>query len=106
LSIFNPSVYEIPGFALRLRWGRAFNSGESTSHDDWLKSLQSKDEHFTEHLRPGRWNKIDVSLGPVQAEQLEYIIIEMEVDNIMATSDTGSHGASKHSPNFLEWTSP
>jgi outer membrane murein-binding lipoprotein Lpp len=103
LNIGNPFTSEIPDFILHVRWGKAFNPSGSVAHDDWIKSLHSKDEHFTEHLKPGRWNKIDISLGPVHAEELQYITIGMEVDNIILTTDIGSHGASTYKPNFLEW---
>ena len=68
-----------------------------------IKSLQSKDEHFTEHLKSGRWNKTEVSLGTVLTEKLEYITIGMVVNNILLTSDIESHGASTRNPNVLEW---
>jgi len=103
LNIGNPSMSEIPEFILQLKWGKVFNPSGSVTHDDWMKSLQSKDEHFTEHLKPGRWNKIEVSLGTVLAEKLEYITIGMVADNILLTSDVESHGASTRNPNFLEW---
>ncbi len=103
LNIDSPSMSEIPGFTLKLKCGKAFNPSGSMTHDDWIKSLQSKDEHFTEHLKPGRWNKIDVSLGTVLAEKLEYITIGMVVDNILLKSDIESHGASTRNPNVLEW---
>ncbi len=103
LNIGNPFTCDIQGFILNVRWGKAFNPSGSVTYDDWIKSLQSKDEHFTEHLKPGRWNKIEVSLGPVHAEELEYITIGMVVDNIVLTSDIESHGASTRNPNVLEW---
>ena len=103
LNIGNPYMSEIPGFILQLKWGKAFNPSGSVTHDDWIKSLQSKDEHFAEHLKPGRWNKIEVSLGTVLAEKLEYITIGMVVDDILLTSDIESHGASTRNPNVLEW---
>ena len=103
LSIGNPFLFEIPGFILNLKWGKPFNPSGSVTHDDWIKSLPSKDEHFTEHLKSGRWNKIDIPLGPVKTEELEYITIGMAVDNIMLTSDVESHGASTKKPGVLEW---
>ncbi len=103
LNIGNPSMSEIPGFTLRLKWSKAFNPSGSMTYDDWIKSLQSNDEHFTEHLKSGRWNKIEVYLGTVPAEKLEYITIGMVVDNILLTSDIESHGASTRNPNVLEW---
>ncbi len=69
LNICNPSMYEIPDFILKVKWGKAFNPSGPMAHDDWIKSLQSKEEHFTEHLKPGRWNKIEISLGTVHAEK-------------------------------------
>ena len=102
LNIDNPSMSEISGFILQLKWGKAFNPSGSVTHDDWIKSLQSKDEHFTEHLKPGRWNKIEISLGTVLAEELEYITIGMVVDNILLTPDIESHGAPTRNPNVLE----
>jgi hypothetical protein len=42
---------------------------------------------FTEHLKPGHWNKIDLALAPAKPEQLKYIEIEMEVNYVMLTSE-------------------
>jgi hypothetical protein len=87
LNIGNPSMSEFAGFTLKTKWGEAFNPKGKIIYADWAKSLKSKEEKFTEHLKPGRWNKIDLVLAPAKPEQLEYIEIEMEVNEVVLTSD-------------------
>ena len=53
-------------------------------------------------MKPGHWNKIDLVLVPAKPEQLEYIEIEMEVNQILLTS--GGHlGMESYTPTLLEW---
>jgi hypothetical protein len=103
LNIGNPSMFEIPGFVLHVSWGKAFNPSGGVAYEDWQKSLKWREEKLREHLKAGRWNKIEISLGPAQPEELEYIRIGMVVDNIIFTSDTESHGAPTPSPKVQEW---
>jgi SMC interacting uncharacterized protein involved in chromosome segregation len=98
LNIGNPSMSEIPWFVLHLSYGKAFNQSESTSYEDWRKSLKSREEQFQEHLKPGQWNKIEVPLGTLQPADLEYIVIGMVVDDIILKDDIEGHRVSKSIP--------
>jgi hypothetical protein len=87
LDIGNPSLSEFNGFILKVQWGKAFNPNGKVTYADWKESLKSKEVRFTEHLKPGHWNKIDLALAPAKLDQLEYIEIEMEVNHVLLTSD-------------------
>ncbi|MGO9018384.1 MAG: hypothetical protein ACLQVJ_08545 [Syntrophobacteraceae bacterium] len=87
LNIGNPSTSEFAGFTLKTKWGEAFNPKGNVTYADWKKSLKSKEETFTEHLKAGHWNKIDLVLAPAKPEHLEYIEIEMEVNQVMLIND-------------------
>jgi len=87
LDIGNPSMAEFNGFTLKAQWGKAFDPNGKVTYADWKESLKSKEVKFTEHLKPGHWNKIDLALAPAKPEQLKYIEIEMEVNYVMLTSE-------------------
>ena len=90
LNIGNPSTSEFAGFTLKAKWGEAFDPKGRVTYADWKKSLKSKEETFTEHLKAGHWNKIDLVLAPAKPEQLEYIEIEMEVNQVLLITDRES----------------
>jgi hypothetical protein len=94
---------EFAGFTLSVSWGKAFNSNGEITYEDWNKSLKSKEEKFTEHLKPGHWNTIDFVLAPAKADELEYITIGMNVDEIVLASDRESPGMALYNPCVLEW---
>lgn len=83
LNIGNPSLSEISEFTLHLKYGKGFNPSGANSYEAWQKSLKSIVEPFKEHLKPGQWNKIEVPLGELQPDDVEYITVEMMVDNII-----------------------
>lgn len=83
LNIGNPCMSEISGFTIHLNYGTTYNPSGSSSYADWQKSLKTIVEPFKEHLKPGQWNKIEVPLGKLQSNEVEYITVEMMVDNII-----------------------
>ena len=83
LNIGNPSMSEISEFTLHLNYGKAFNPSGPDSYESWLQSLKSVVEPYKEHLKPGQWNKIEVPLGKLQPDEVEYITVEIMVDNII-----------------------
>ena len=87
IAIGNPSMVEFNGFTLKMQWGKAFDPNGKVTSADWKESLKSKEVKFTEHLKPGHWNKIDLALAPAKPEQLKYIEIEMEVNHVLLTSE-------------------
>ena len=78
LNIGNPSTIVYSGFTLKVKWGKRFEKGEK--YADWSKSLKEKEEKFTQELRPGVWNKIELVLSPAKPEQLGYLKISMKTD--------------------------
>ncbi len=98
LNICNPLMSEISEFGIRLRYGKQFNPSGHDSYDDWLKSLKLIDKSFKQHLKPGQWNKIEVPLGKLQADEVKYVALKMTVDNIIITQQQppqeGSPGVS------------
>lgn len=87
LYIGNPWMCKFAGFTLKAKWGEAFKPKGKVTSADWRKSLRSKDEKFTEILEPGHWNKIDIVFAPSKSEQLEHIEIELELNQVLLTSD-------------------
>lgn len=83
LHVGNPYMFEISGFSLHLTYGDAFDPSGHVSYDDWQKSLKSTYEPFKEHLKPGQWNKIEVSLGKTNPDEVKYIAVTMVVDDVV-----------------------
>lgn len=83
LQVGNPYMFEISGFSLHLTYGVAFDPSGHVSYDDWQRSLKSTYEPFKEHLKPGQWNKIEVSLGKTNPDEVKYITVTMVVDNVV-----------------------
>ena len=82
LAIGNPSSATYKGFKLKVKWGRKFDVNMVGKFEEWKKSLQEKEESFTEQLRPASWNEIELIITPATPEQLKYVELSMETDVI------------------------
>jgi outer membrane murein-binding lipoprotein Lpp len=83
LNIGNPSTSEVAEFTLNISYGKAFNPSGADSYEEWQKTLKSINESLKDHLKPGQWNKIEVPLGKVPAQDVKYVTVQMTVDNVM-----------------------
>jgi len=63
-----------------------WNKYTPDSHEKWEKSLHSKDIIYTEELKRGVWNKIDMILTPASANELEYLLISIDSKSVLLNS--------------------
>ena len=78
LQIGNPSAVVYSGFVLKVKWGKRFDEGQN--YDEWEKSLRQKEEKFTQDLKPGLWNKVEINVSPAKPEELGHLEISMKTD--------------------------
>jgi hypothetical protein len=85
LTIGNPSYATYNDYKLKVRWGKQYDWAKYTkaSYDEWDKSIQEKEISFPGALEPGKWNKVEVILAPVTAEQLAYLTLSMDAMGIV-----------------------
>lgn len=85
LNIGNPSLVIYKGFTLTVKWGKKFNDKlprQGKEYDEWEKSLQEKEMSFTEELKPGYWNRIELIISPAKLEQLGYLELSMDTNSL------------------------
>lgn len=86
LDIGNPSSAQFNGIAINVRWGRKFKDEDlpddpASAVRKWSDSLRKKTERLTTVLRPGRWNRAELTL-PGKKDELGYIELSIETDNV------------------------
>jgi hypothetical protein len=84
LSIGNPSYATYKNYTLKVRWSKAYDWGKytQTSYDEWNKRIQEKEISFPDSLEAGAWNGVDLILAPVNADQLEYLMLSMSTSTV------------------------
>lgn len=85
--IGNPSAAEYEGFKLTTKWGPEMDV-EKVGTDDsyfekWQAAQHEKTTSFTEQLRPGTWNRVQVVVAPATAEQLSNLELSMETNTVL-----------------------
>lgn len=99
LVIGNPLSMNCTGFKLAVRFGPRppvykapddgtdFSSKEFASwqsnYKSWEKSLKKQQFSFTETLPSGAWTKIDMVLSPSKPEEVGYIDLIMQIDQVV-----------------------
>jgi len=88
LELGNPTNATYTNFTIKAQWGRSYDWNKYTpdSHEKWEKSLHSKDIIYTEELKRGVWNKIDMILTPASANELEYLLISIDSKSVLLNS--------------------
>ncbi len=79
LSIGNITTATFNGFDLKLKWG-AKEPEYSDKWIDWWHGLKTKEQHFTDDLVPGRWNRVEVALLPASADELGFLQVSIETN--------------------------
>jgi hypothetical protein len=74
LRIGNLSSATYNGFKLTVKWGRAMPTTVDQA-DGGTNSLKEKEMSFTEDLRPGAWNSVEVVLSPAKPDQLKFLVL-------------------------------
>lgn len=93
LRVGNPYGMSFSGFKMTARYGpRAPEIPASSDakalrkwfsdHEEWERSLRSKELSFTDELRPGRWNRVAMILAPATAHEVGTILIKIMTDQI------------------------
>ena len=80
-AIGNTTTATFNEFDLSVKWG----TQEPEYSDKWIvwfRSLQTKDEHFTEDLAPGRWTPVVMILVPAKANELAYLQLSMKTSTL------------------------
>lgn len=80
LRIGNPAFVTYNGFKIKVRWGRPWDF--KSPYAEWEKTLKTKEVSFTEDLKPGEWNKVELVLSPAKSDEINFIELSMETDRI------------------------
>lgn len=81
LDIGNLFDASYTGFSLTVVYGPRMPT-DPAGMTDWNKSLKKLDQDFTQTLYAGTWNKIDVVLAPLKAEEFGYLNIVIHTNQI------------------------
>jgi hypothetical protein len=84
LNIGNLSFATYTGFKLRVNWNRSYDWDKWTeaSYEAWDKALREKEVSFTDSLKPGTWNKVELLLPSTKADELGYFKLSMETETL------------------------
>jgi len=86
LHVGNLTTAAVNGGKFKVKWGyRMPKIGEkdwAKQYLSWQKSILEKDISFTEELRPGTWNNVNLLLPGVPLEKFGYLEIQMETSQI------------------------
>lgn len=74
LRIGNLTAADINGGTLKVRYGRRQATGEAFA--SWDAQLHSTDARFTQVLRSGTWNSVQVTLGGIPPNGIGHVRIE------------------------------
>lgn len=80
INVGNPLQITYNGITCKLKWGR--NRGNQENYEAWDALLRSRDVPVLKDILPGTWNKVDVQLVPASAEELEYINLRIETNQV------------------------
>lgn len=88
LNIGNPSYATYAGFTLKAKWGPKYDYSAYSvaSYAKWEESLREKEFSFTDHLRPGVWNWVEVILADTKANELGFFQLSLEADTVSLLS--------------------
>ncbi len=82
VKVGNMSDANFQGFAIRLRWGAAWDAKGKDSYAQWRKTLTQSEFKFNGKLERGVWTPIELVLGPLIKEQLGHLEMEMDVNSV------------------------
>ncbi|MGO9245812.1 MAG: hypothetical protein ACLPT4_08785 [Verrucomicrobiia bacterium] len=95
LSIGNPSSATYHGCKLDLKWARAKPPEASYAAKEnvaWQNSLHYKQVNFTDELKPATWNTVEVVLSPAKSDELAYLEVKMQTDQLSLRPPAGGAG--------------
>ncbi len=84
LDIGNPSFATYTRFKLKVKWNRSYDWAKysDVSYQAWNGALHEKEASFTDALKPGTWNKVELLLPTTKGDELGYFLLSMETDMI------------------------
>jgi len=83
LNIGNPNYVSFKDFKIRVRWGRKWREGVTTTYDQWRASLKSYEFSYRGVIERGTWNEVDIDLVPATQSQIAHIECEITVSSIV-----------------------
>jgi hypothetical protein len=93
LKFGNLTTASINGGSVHVEWGtrppdlsKNSTPPKGDPSGDWLNSMKKLDVKFTEHLLPGRWTNVEVTLPGTAPNQFGYMeLSKLETDRISLT---------------------
>jgi len=86
LHVGNLTTAAVNGGKFKVKWGsrmpKTGEKGWAKQFASWQKSLLEKETSFTEELRPGTWNNVNLVLPGLPPERFGYLELQMETDQI------------------------
>jgi hypothetical protein len=82
LNIGNPFFITYGDIKCKVKWGIKNENFKREKYIEWWQSLRKKEISFTQEIKPGSWNKVELILVPAKPEELGYIKLDIETDYI------------------------
>lgn len=86
LDVGNLTSAVISGGTFTAKWGprmpKTNNTDSFKKYMEWKEKLVEKESKFTEELRPGTWNNLNLTLPGLPPEQFGYLELSLDTNNI------------------------
>jgi len=81
----NPQNCVYNGCKLEVKWGKKYDrEDDSTTREEWEKSLNSSSYTISNLLRPGQWSNFEITISPAKSEEdVQYLEIELQTSQII-----------------------
>jgi hypothetical protein len=82
LRVGNPHAvtYRNPKFTVK--WGKRMNLSSGDTLLEWARLLRTKEQTVLVDLRPGAWTDVTLTVAPATNEEVGYLQVDMETDQI------------------------
>ncbi len=81
VKIGNLSAADFPGFSLHGTWGPKFDKTKGTT-EQWVTAQRTNDFSFTNTLRSGAWNRIEIILPNTDSAHFDYITLGITTNTV------------------------
>lgn len=81
----NPQNCVYNGCKLEVKWGKKYDrEDDSTTREEWEKSLNSSSYTISNLLRPGQWSNFEITISPAKSEEdVQYLEIKLQTSQII-----------------------
>jgi len=80
LNVGNPLYVSYTGFKVNCQWGKRWESKDD--YGQWLQSLRSKEETYTESLLPGSWTRVQLLLPNTKTTDFGYLSVAITTNTV------------------------